>query len=108
MLVYYILNVCWCALAKTNQVAIKHDKNANDQFFKKEMIAKETSNLMPRKTVRSNDTPAKILKDFEDLFATFIYNNENKSLLDGAFSEDLKTAEVAPVYKKKKRTDKNN
>ena len=93
-------------------IAIKNNRNPNDQFsFKpvtKEMILKEISNLKPGKAVRSNDIPTKIIKDFKDLFATFIYNNYNKSLLDGTFPEDLKTAEVVPVYKKKKRTDKNN
>ena len=72
------------------------------------MIAKEISNLKSEKAVRSNDIPTKIIKDFKDLFATFIYNNYNKCLLDGTFPEDLKTAEVVPVHKKKKRTDKNN
>ena len=93
-------------------IAIKNNRNPNDQFsFKpvtKEMIAKEISNLKSGKAVRSNDIPTKIIKDFKDLFATFIYNNYNKCLLDGTFPEDLKTAEVVPVYKKKKRTDKNN
>ena len=74
----------------------------------KEMIAKETSNLKSGKAVRSNDISTKIIKDFKDLFATVIYNNYNKSLLDGTFPEDLKTAEIVYVYKKKKRTDKNN
>ena len=47
------------------------------------------SNLNPGKAVRSNDTPTKIIKRF----ATFIYNNYNKYLLDrdGTFPEDLKT-----------------
>ena len=46
------------------------------------------SNLNPGKAVRSNDTPTKIIKRF----ATFIYNNYNKYLLDrdGTFPEDLK------------------
>ena len=47
-----------------------------------------------------------MLKNFEDVFATFIYNSCHKSLLDGTFPEDFKTAKVVPVYKKKKRTDK--
>ena len=68
---------------------------------------KESGSLKSRKTVCSNVILAKILKNFEDVFATFIYNNCNKSLLDGTFPEDFKTAEVVPVYKKKKRTDKN-
>ena len=41
------------------------------------------------------------------LLQQFIYNNYNKSLLDGTFPEDLKTAEIVPVYKKKKHTDKS-
>ena len=72
------------------------------------MIAKEISNLKLEKGVCNNNIPTKILKDFEDLLATFIYNNYNKPLLDGIFLEDLKSVEVVPVYKKKKRTDKNN
>ena len=72
------------------------------------MIAKEISNLKPKKAVCSNDIQTKILKNFEDLFATFMYNNYNKSLLDGTFPEELKTAKVAPFYKNKNCTDKNN
>ena len=48
------------------------------------------------------------MKDFEDLFATFIYNNDIKSLLDENFPEDLETTEVVPVYKKKNLIDKSN
>ena len=48
------------------------------------------------------------MKDFEDLCATFIYNNGNNSLLDGNFPEDLETTEVVPVYKKKNCIDKSN
>ena len=93
-------------------IAIKNNRNPNDQFcykpVTKEIIAKEISNLKSGKAVRSNDIPTKIIKDLKDLFATFIYNNYSKSLLDGTFPEDLKTAKFVPVYKKKKSTDKNN
>ena len=77
----------------SSMAAIKNKRNPNEQFsFKpitKEMIAKEISNLKPGKAVRSNDIPTKIIKDFKDLFATFIYNNYNQSLLDGTLPEDL-------------------
>ena len=98
-------------------VAIKDYRNTNDWFsfepVTKKMMARKSpatqiSNLKPGKAVRSNHIPTKILKDFEHLFATFICNNFNKSLLNGTFPEDLKIAEVVPVYKKKKRTGKNN
>ena len=69
--------------------AIKNNRNPDDQFSFKpvttEMIAKEISNLKSGKPAFSNDIPPKILKDFEDLFATLIYNYYNKSLLDGTF-----------------------
>ena len=48
------------------------------------------------------------MKEFEDLFATFIHNNDNKSLLDGTFPEDLETTEVVSVYKKKIHIDNSN
>ena len=48
------------------------------------------------------------MKDFEDLFASFICNNDANSLLDGTFPEDLGTTEVVSVYKKKNRIDKSN
>ena len=80
--------------------AIKNNRNPNDQFsFKpvtKEMIAKEISNLKSGKAVRHNDIPTKIIKDFKDLFATFIYN-VYKCLLDETFPENLKAAEVVSV-----------
>ena len=41
------------------------------------------------------------MKDFEDLFATFIYNNGNKFLLDGNFPEDLETTEAVLFIRRK-------
>ena len=70
------------------------------------MIAKEISNL--KSGMVFNYIPTKTKKDFKGLFATFMYNNYNKSFLNGTFPEVLRTIEVVPVYKKKKRTDKNN
>ena len=94
---------------KKEPSAIKNNRNPNYQgFFKKicnitkEMIGKDISNLKIRKAVSSNGIPTKILKDFQGILATYIFNNYIKSLPYGTFPEDLKTAEVAPVYKKKK------
>ena len=83
----------------------KNDRNPNDQFsfqpVTKKMIVKETCILKPGNVACSNDIPTKVVKEFKDLFAAFIYNNCNKSLLDGTFPENLKAAEVVPVCKKK-------
>ena len=58
------------------------------------MIGKDISNLKIRKAVSSNGIPTKILKDFEGILATYIFNNYIKSLPYATFPEDLKTAEV--------------
>ena len=72
---------------KSSVVAIKINRNPNDQFsFKpvsKEMAVKEISHKS-WKAVRSSDIPIKIIKDFKT-FSTFIYNNYNNSLLGGTF-----------------------
>ena len=51
----------------------------------RKLITKKISNFKRGKAVRSNDIPTEIVKDFEDVCATFIYNNYHKSLLDGTF-----------------------
>ena len=92
-------------------VAVIDKANPNDQFsfkpVRKKMIAKEISNLKPGKAVRSNDILTNIMKDFE-AYLLYYNNNYNKSLLERTFTEGLKSAEVVPVYKKIKHTNKNN
>ena len=115
MLVYYTLNVCWYALSKEEPYCNQTNPNPNEIqmicFFKtccKGNDCKRYLEPKARKASCSNHIPTKISKDFKELFATFVYNNYKspinkelykKSLLDGTFSQDLKTAEIVPVYK---------
>ena len=69
------------------------------------MIAKDISNLNSRKAVLSDEIWTKMWKEFEVLFATFIYNKYSSRLLGGTFPEDLRT--VVPDYKKEKRPEKS-
>ena len=44
----------------------------------------------------SNDIPTKI----SEIFTDFLYNNFNSCLKSGMFPDELKLAEVVPVYKR--------
>ena len=88
----------WNIQSKTSKTIAVWLQNPNDQFsfkpVKKDMIAKEISNLKTGKAVHSNYIPTKILIDLEGLFDTFICNDYNKSLLDGTFPEDSKRRKI--------------
>ena len=53
----------------------------------------------------SGDIPAKVIKEFGTFFAEFLSKNFNSCLGDGSFPEDLKRAEVVPIYKKNDKND---
>ena len=49
-----------------------------------------------------------IIQQFSDIFTDFLYNNFNSCLESGMFLDELKLAEVVPVYKKNDKKDKSN
>ena len=55
------------------------------------------------KSTHSEDVPFKIVKDNADMFANFVLQNFNKCIIDGRFSDQLKKADVSPVFKKEKQ-----
>ena len=56
--------------------------------------------LNHKKATLSNDIPTKIIQQFNDIFTDFLYNNFNSCLESGMFPDELKLAEVVPVYVK--------
>ena len=60
------------------------------------------------KSTQSEDIPFKIIKDNADIFANFILQNFNKCIIDGKFPDQLKKADVSPVFKKGNHNDKTN
>ena len=52
--------------------------------------------------------PTRILKEFSELFADFLYQNFKTCLDSENFTEILKSTEVVPIYKKTDNTDQNN
>ena len=60
------------------------------------------------KATQSDDIPTKITKNNSDIFSKFFQENFNKAIKTSTFPEQLKYADVKPVFKKDSRTDKKN
>ena len=73
-----------------------------------ESIYKEILSIDPSKSSPNNSIPIKIIKENCDLFARKLHIDFNNSIYNGTFPNNLKLADVTPVYKKVDRTDKNN
>ena len=54
------------------------------------------------------DIPTKIIKQNANIFSEFFFLNINHSINNSTFPEQLKWADVKPVFKKNSRTDKEN
>ena len=88
----------------------RYDENSTFSFkeIEKTEVIKEIKNHDIKKGPLSSDIPTKIIKEFHDLFATFITENFNLCLNKGQFSEILQIAEVTPNYKKVNPFEKGN
>ena len=71
-------------------------------------VEKIISNLNIKKSCQQEDIPTKIIKLNKDLIAKFIAENFNSCIDKGEFPSELKHADIAPIHKKKDRSDKSN
>ena len=60
------------------------------------------------KATQSDDMPNKIIKKNSDIFSNFFQANLNNTNKTSTFTEQLKYADVKPVFKKDSQTDKKN
>ena len=93
-------------------MTIRNRFDENSMFSFKEIgkteVIKEIKYLDIKKGLLSSDIPTKIIKEFDNLLATFIIENFNLCLNKGEFPEILKIAEVTPIYKKVNPFEKDN
>ena len=92
-------------------LSIKEKMNNNMFSFRKvtyEEILNEINSLDTSKSTQSEDIPFKVIKDNADIFANFILQGFNKCIIDGKFPDQLKKADVSPVFKKGNHNDKTN
>ena len=88
----------------TSVIRIKSNlDNVSDKFdFKKvheKEVTRELVNLHSVKVTSHGAIPAKILKQFCDLYLPIITKIINESITEGTFPSELKLAEVTPVFK---------
>ena len=62
---------------------------------------------MSKKT-KLEGIPTKIVKENLHIFATFLAKDINKCIRKGEFSDNLKTADITPVFKRGDKRDKSN
>ena len=77
-----------------------HRAKFNFNKVDKEQISTAIKLLDAKKVSKSNDIPLRIIKEFSDIFGDFLAKNFNQCLDKGFSPDELKCAEVVPVYKK--------
>ena len=103
--------ICKCENHPSIILIKKHMQGANSSLVfeavTKEKIEKLITNLNIRKAVQSNDIPTKLVKEFGYLFSKYIATSTNGCITGGTFVNTFKKAEVRPIYKKDRKTEKS-
>ena len=86
----------------------KYNKTFTFQDVSTDKVASITKKLNSKKTSKSDDIPTKVMKELGTFFAELLSKNFNSCLQSGCFPEELKCAEVVPIFKKNGKKDKNN
>ena len=93
-------------------IKIKDNYPQNTTFSFKpvnlEVIQKLVKSLDVSKSSPIESVPARILKDISDVLCPKLVIDFNSSISTGIFPENMKLADVVPLYKKNARQDKGN
>ena len=71
-------------------------------------MEKEINNINPKKATTSNSIPPKILKKSSKVSARALHKLFNYSIEKSDFPQNLKLADITPVYEKNDPLDKTN
>ena len=71
-------------------------------------VSKIIKNLDTSKATQQGDIPIKIIEDNKDLFPYFTSASFSNAVNKGAFPDELKHADIKPIYKKEPRNEKEN
>ena len=82
--------------------------NFSFDLINPECMSKIINNLDTSKATQQGDIPTKIIKDNKDLFSYFISASFNNAVNKGVFPNELKQADIKPIYKKESRNEKEN
>ena len=91
---------------------IKENTNSFACFWfhtvSKEDLLYQLNSLDPAKATQKCDIPTNITKKNYDIFSEFLFANLNDSILTSLFPEQLKYANIKPVFKKDSCNDERN
>ena len=87
---------------------LHHRQTFNFHYVSVKVVKNELMNLSSKKATRQGNIPAKILKDSLSVYAKELTTIINNCLKDGLFPNELKLADVSPVFKKDDDLNKEN
>ena len=73
-----------------------------------ETIYTEIFNLSTSKSSPKDSIPAKLIQENCEIFAHKIFIDFHRAIQDGSFPNNLKSADISPVFKKGDRSEKTN
>ena len=88
--------------------SIEDEKSFSFSSVSLDEIKKEINLLDKSKACQETDIPVKIIKENSDIFAKSLLRYVNHSMHESLFPEDLKKADISPIFKKESRSDKVN
>ena len=93
-------------------LVIKDRIKINDTFSFESVgisdVENELKNINPNKATTNNNIPPKILKQSSTVSSPVLHKLLNESFVSCIFPEDLKLADITPVFKKKDPLEKSN
>ena len=98
---------CYQSILKIQEALNTPDKLSFHEVSEDE-VRKEILRLDGTKSTPVGDIPAGMLKSTIDIHASILTKIINLSLRNGCFPDDLKAAEVSPIFKKNDDLDKEN
>ena len=88
--------------------SFKDPKVFSFKYLNAEDVKKKISNITSKKVISKCDKPVKILKWNSDIIAPVLTESFNQNIKNSTFPNELKNADISPVYEKKDRHDISN
>ena len=68
-------------------------------------VEKEVKSLNPKKANTTNSIPSNLLKQHFDIYGPILHNLVNETFQENIFPEELKLADITPIFKKEDATN---
>ena len=75
-------------------------QNVSFHIVSQNDVYRVIKNIDSSKAYQKNNIPPKVLKDNADVLSSFIHDNINQNINKGKFPDNLKNADITPIFKK--------